>query len=130
MYRALTRNIQVTVTPRFMPEQSKPYAGQFFWAYTVEIVNHGDETVSLYARHWRITDGDGREQRVDGLGVVGEQPVIPPGERFEYTSGCPLGTPAGIMVGTYEMIAQSGERFMVDIPAFSLDSPDAARTLN
>jgi len=130
MYRALTRNIEVTVTPRFMPEQSKPRARQYFWAYTVEIVNLGEETVRLHARHWRITDGEGREQRVDGLGVVGEQPVLAAGERFEYTSGCPLETPAGIMAGSYEMVTDTGEAFMVEIPAFSLDSPHDVRTLN
>jgi ApaG protein len=130
MYRALTRNIEVTVTPRFMPEQSKPRARQYFWAYTVEIVNRGADTVRLHARHWRITDGAGREQRVDGLGVVGEQPLLKAGERFEYTSGCPLATPAGIMAGNYEMIGPDGEHFLVEIPAFSLDSPHDVRILN
>ena len=130
MYRALTRNIQVTVTPGFMPEQSQPASRQFFWAYTVEIENLGPETVRLHARHWRITDADGREQQVDGLGVIGQQPVLEPGARFSYTSGCPLTTPEGFMAGSYEMITDSGEHFRVEIPAFSLDSPHNRRTLN
>ncbi len=130
MYRAETRNIQVTVTPSFMAEQSKPRSRQFFWAYTVEIINLGEETVQLHAREWRITDGDGRLQQVNGLGVIGQQPVLPPGGRFEYTSGCPLTTPEGIMNGAYEMITDGGEHFKVEIPAFSLDSPHAHRTLN
>ncbi len=130
MYQAQTRQIQVTVTPAFMPEQSKPRSRQFFWAYTVEIVNLGQETVQLHMRHWRITDGEGRLQQVDGLGVIGQQPVLPPGTRFEYTSGCPLATPEGIMTGSYEMITDKGEHFSVEIPAFSLDSPHARRTLN
>ncbi len=130
MYRAETRNIQVTVTPSFMPERSDPAERQFFWAYTVELVNRGLEPVQLHARHWLITDGEGRTQEVRGLGVVGEQPVLAPGGRFEYTSGCPLRTPAGIMNGNYEMIGASGEHFEVTIPAFSLDSPYMRRTVN
>jgi len=130
MYRATTRNIQVTVTPTFLPEQSNPRARQYFWAYTVEIHNRGGETVQLVSRHWKITDGNGERQEVRGLGVVGQQPVLPPGESFSYTSGCPLGTPAGIMAGTYEMVTDAGEPFLVEVPAFSLDSPHMRRTLN
>ncbi len=130
MYRAVTRKIQVTVEPRFVPEQSDPGDSQYFWAYRVEIANLGDESVQLRHRHWRITDGQGRQQDVKGPGVVGKQPVLEPGETFEYTSGCPLSTPQGIMAGSYEMRNSSGERFMIDIPPFSLDSPHVRRVLN
>lgn len=130
MYRALTRNIEVKVTPRFLPERSSQEKSYFFWSYTIEITNLGRETVQLKTRHWRITDAFGRLQEVRGAGVVGEEPVLPPGGAFEYTSGVPLPTPSGFMVGTYGMIGADGERFNVDIPAFSLDSPQERRTVN
>jgi ApaG protein len=130
MYTAITRNIQITVMPQFVAERSEPDEGQFFWAYTIEITNLGRETVQLTARHWIITDGNGVVEEVQGPGVVGEQPVIPPGESFRYTSGCPLTTPSGIMVGTYRMLDAAGLPFEVEIPAFSLDSPFAKRVLN
>lgn len=130
MYRAMTRNIEVKVTPRFMSERSSPDTGYFFWAYTIEIVNHGGETVQLKTRHWRITDATGKQQEVRGAGVVGEQPTLKPGERFEYTSGVPLPTPSGFMAGTYGMISDAGERFEIDVPAFSLDCSYAERTIN
>lgn len=130
MYTAITRDIQITVMPQFVAERSEPEEGQFFWAYTIEITNLGRETVQLTARHWLITDGNGVTEEVQGPGVVGEQPVIPPGESFRYTSGCPLTTPSGIMVGTYRMLDAAGHPFTVDIPAFSLDSPFAKRVLN
>jgi ApaG protein len=130
MYTAITRDIQITVMPQFAAERSEPDEGQFFWTYTIEITNLGRETVQLTARHWIITDGNGSSEEVQGPGVVGEQPVIPPGESFRYTSGCPLTTPSGIMVGTYRMLDQAGQPFDVDIPAFSLDSPFAKRVLN
>ena len=130
MFRTVTRNIAVTVTPRFLPERSAPDNNQFFWAYTIEIVNQGRETVQLKTRHWRITDGFGRLQEVRGDGVVGEQPVLAPGESFEYTSGVPLPTPSGFMVGTYGMVTETGEPFEIDIPAFSLDLPQQSRTIN
>lgn len=130
MYRASTRNIEVTVKPRFLSERSSPENGYFFWAYTIEIVNHGDETVQLKTRHWRITDAHGRLQEVRGAGVVGEQPVLKPGQSFEYTSGVPLPTPSGFMAGTYGMVTDDGVGFDIDIPAFSLDSSTATRTLN
>ena len=125
MYRATTRNIEVTVTPRFMSDRSAPEKGQFFWAYTIEIANNGGETVQLKTRYWHITDAFGRVQEVRGAGVVGEEPVIPPGESFEYTSGVPLQTPSGIMAGRYGMVTDDGENFDIDIPAFSLDSVHA-----
>lgn len=130
MYRAITRDITVSVTPRFVSERSSPDKGYFFWAYTIEITNEGQQTVQLKTRHWRITDAFGRLQEVRGAGVVGEEPVLKPGESFEYTSGVPLPTPSGFMVGTYGMVTDGGERFDIDIPAFSLDSSHAARTIN
>lgn len=123
MYSKTTRGITVTVNPMFLDDQSDPDESRFVWAYHVTIRNDGDQPVQLLSRHWRITDASGQMQDVRGPGVVGEQPVLEPGEAFEYTSGCPLGTPSGIMVGDYEMETDGGERFLVDIPAFSLDSP-------
>ncbi|CEG09572.1 CO2+/MG2+ efflux protein ApaG [Afipia felis] len=130
MYRAVTRQIEVLVEPEFLPERSSPENRQFFWAYSIVIVNKGSETVQLKTRHWIITDGLGQQQEVRGEGVVGEQPVIAPGERYEYTSGVPLTTPSGFMTGSYQMVTESGEKFDLAIPLFSLDSPDAKRTLN
>jgi ApaG protein len=129
-YRAITRGIEVSVTPRFLEERSSPDDGKYFWAYTIEIVNRGSETVQLKSRHWRITDALGRTQDVRGAGVVGEQPVLKPGQSFEYTSGVPLTTASGFMLGTYGMETARGERFEIEIPAFSLDSPGARRTVN
>jgi ApaG protein len=130
MYRTVTRDIEVTVSPRFLSEKSSPDNGYFFWAYSIEITNNGQQTVQLKTRHWRITDANGRLQEVKGTGVVGEQPVLKPGESFEYTSGVPLPTPSGFMVGTYGMVTEGGESFDIDIPAFSLDCSHAARTIN
>jgi ApaG protein len=129
-YRAVTRDIEVSVSPRFMSDRSAPEKGQFFWAYTIEISNNGGETVQLKTRYWHITDAMGRVQEVRGAGVVGEEPVIPPGESFEYTSGVPLQTPSGIMLGSYGMVTDSGEHFDIEVPAFSLDSAHASRTIN
>jgi ApaG protein len=130
MYRAITRQIEVTVLPNFMPERSSTEKRQYFWSYTVVITNTGQETVQLRTRHWIITDATGHRQEVRGEGVVGEQPVLAPGERFEYTSGVPLQTASGFMTGRYQMESASGERFEVNVPTFSLDSPDSKRTLN
>jgi ApaG protein len=130
LYSATTREIQVTVKPFYLEAQSSPPDDHYVWAYQVRIENHGSETVQLRRRHWRITDALGRLQEVKGAGVVGEQPVLNPGEAFEYTSGTPLPTPSGIMVGSYEMETKAGESFAVDIPAFSLDSPHQAIRLN
>ncbi len=130
MYREITRNIQVTVEPRYLEHESRPIEGRYFWAYTIEIVNMGPETVQLQSRYWQITDETGRREEVTGAGVVGEQPVLEPGQRFEYTSGCPLSTPSGLMVGTYQMVSETGELFSVQIPAFSLDSPHVRRIFN
>lgn len=130
MYTAVTKDIQVTVLPEFLESRSDPDGGRFFWAYTIEITNQGVELVQLLARHWIITDALGRTEEVKGLGVVGEQPVLNPGETFRYTSGCPLSTPSGMMSGTYRMADADGRSFTVEIPAFSLDSPHARRILN
>jgi ApaG protein len=130
MYSEITRSIKVTVKPFYLEDQSSPTENHYVWAYQVRIENNGGETVQLRRRHWRITDGMGRLQEVRGPGVVGEQPVLAPGESFEYTSGTPLTTPSGIMMGTYEMETHGGESFEVTIPAFSLDSPHQAIRLN
>ena len=130
LYRAVTREIEVRVTPRFLEDRSSPEKDQYFWAYTIEIVNRGSETVQLKSRHWRITDAMGRTQEVRGAGVVGEQPVLKPGQSFEYTSGVPLTTSSGFMAGTYGMVSTKGEPFDIEIPAFSLDSPNMRRTVN
>lgn len=130
MYSDTTRQIRVTVEPRYLPDQSQPAEGHYVWAYHVRIENLGRETVRLRTRHWRITDAMGRLMEVRGPGVVGEQPLLRPGEHFTYTSGTPLSTPSGIMVGSYGMENDAGESFDIAIPAFSLDSPHQERRLN
>ena len=131
MYRETTAGITVTVKPYYLEDQSEPDEQRFVWAYHVRIENNGQRTVQLRNRYWRITDSRGRIQEVRGAGVVGEQPVLRPGDSFEYTSGTPLPTPSGIMGGTYQMEAsETGERFDVAIPSFSLDSPHQPINLN
>ncbi|MFC3676331.1 Co2+/Mg2+ efflux protein ApaG [Ferrovibrio xuzhouensis] len=130
MYQQTTRNISITVEPLYLEDQSSPDENYYVWAYNVKIENAGGETVQLRSRYWRITDARGRIDEVRGPGVVGEQPVLGPGDSFEYTSGTPLPTPSGFMVGTYQMVAENGEEFDVVIPAFSLDCPYEARRLN
>lgn len=130
MYSAVTQSIKVTVKPVYLEDQSSPAENRYVWAYHVRIENQGEDTVQLRSRHWRITDALGRLQEVRGAGVVGEQPVLKPGEAFEYTSGTPLPTPSGIMTGTYEMERDSGDRFDIKIPAFSLDSPHQPVRIN
>jgi len=130
MYESVTRNIRVVVRPKYLQSQSRPEDDHFVWAYTIAIANLGTEIVTLRSRHWRITDDRGKLQEVRGEGVVGEQPTLAPGKSFEYTSAVPLSTPSGFMVGTYQMETTSGERFDVDIPAFSLDSPQSHRLIN
>jgi len=123
-YEKTTRGIRVSVRSFYLEDQSEPDEGHFVWAYRVKIENQGREAVQLLRRTWQITDARGKTQRVHGAGVVGEQPLLEPGESYEYTSGTPLDTPSGFMVGAYHMIATgSGETFDVAIPAFSLDSP-------
>jgi ApaG protein len=123
MYSKVTRSIKVTVKPVYLEDQSSPAENHYVWAYHVRIENSGRERVQLRNRYWRITDSFGRIQEVRGPGVVGEQPVLEPGQAFEYTSGTPLTAPSGIMVGSYQMETARGETFDVAIPAFSLDSP-------
>ena len=126
MYSAITRSIRVTVVPEFLAGQSHPTRGEFAWAYHISIENIGMEQVQLLSRYWRIIDSNGQQQEVRGDGVVGQQPLIEPGHAFRYTSGVPLHTSSGIMQGSYELLnVQSGERFDVEVPPFSLDMPDA-----
>jgi ApaG protein len=131
-YAEETRGINVRVAAFFLEDQSEPDEGRYVWAYRVTIENHGKQTVQLLRRTWRITDAKGRTRLVQGDGVVGEQPVLEPGQAFEYTSGTPLETPSGFMSGQYHMVTKSAapreisEAFDVTIPAFSLDSPHQA----
>jgi len=130
MYSTVTEDIKVSVRSEFSPERSEPSENSYFWTYTIEIANLGARTVQLTHRHWKITDAQGQIEEVRGAGVVGEQPVLKPGQSFTYASGCPLKTPSGIMVGSYRMVDEDGRVFEVAIPAFSLDSPFAKRVLN
>ena len=129
-YEAVTRCIRVSVVPLYIADESDPDEDRFFWAYTIEIENEGTETVRLRSRIWKITDETGKVEEVRGPGVVGQTPTLKPGESFHYTSGCPLTTPSGIMVGSFQMTSDDGEMFDVAVPAFSLDSPDARRVVN
>ena len=130
MYEAITRNIRVSVTPQFLESESRPEQNSYFWAYTIVIENEGQETVQLRSRYWHITDANGKVSELRGAGVVGEQPTIEPGGSYSYTSGGPLDAPSGIMVGKYQMLSETGEAFEIDIPAFSLDSPDGLGSIN
>ncbi|MDX2259923.1 MAG: Co2+/Mg2+ efflux protein ApaG [Hyphomicrobiaceae bacterium] len=130
MYEALTDGLRVRVEPQYIEDRSSPEESYYFWAYTVTIDNESDASVRLLARRWRITDGTGRTETVEGEGVVGQKPEIGPGQSFSYTSGCPLRTPSGIMVGSYQMRDASGRLFDIAIPAFSLDSPFSTPALN
>lgn len=130
MYEEVTRGIKVIVQTIFLEDQSDPEDGRYVWAYQVRIENHGEQTVQLLTRHWIITDALGRTQEVRGEGVVGEQPILDSGESYEYTSGTPLPTPSGIMMGTYQMKNTAGEFFDIVIPAFSLDSPHSNMRVN
>ena len=120
---AETRGVVVRVAVSFLPEQSEPGRGRWFWAYHIRLENVGEQSVQLLTRHWVITDGRGARHSVEGEGVVGEQPLIAPGESFDYVSGCPLSTPTGSMLGTYHMIGEDGAGFDVDIPRFALVAP-------
>jgi ApaG protein len=121
---AVTRGIRVQVKSAFVPERSDPDAGEWFYAYRVRIANESDATAQLLSRHWVIIDGRGRVEEVKGPGVVGEQPVLRPGQSFEYTSGCPLRTPHGSMHGSYQMVTGNGERFDAEIAPFALGEPE------
>ena len=129
-FSAITEGIEVQVEPIYLEDQSSPEENYFVWAYKVHIENRGDRRVQLRNRYWHITDGRGQVQEVSGVGVVGEQPVLEPGDQYEYTSGTPLSTPSGIMMGAYEMEDPDGQMFQVAVPAFSLDSPHQERSLN
>jgi len=120
---ATTRSIRVSVESEYAPDRSKPSQQQWFFLYTITITNEGEDTVQLLSRHWIITDGSGHVEEVKGPGVVGQQPVLGPGEAFTYTSGCPLGTPFGKMEGTYQMVSRGGEFFDVNIAPFTLSEP-------
>ena len=130
MYESITHGIRVAVEPVYLADQSDPAQNRYVWAYRVVISNHGAHTVKLHSRYWRITDATGRVQEVRGEGVVGKQPVLGPGESFEYSSGAPLPTPSGFMGGAYQMQTGEGEQFDVEIPTFSLDSPHYPLTVN
>ena len=123
MYEEITEKIKITVKPEFLDEHSDPDEKRLIWAYHVKIENCGDDTVKLVSRSWTITDAMGRVQEVNGSGVVGENPTLAPGGSFEYTSGTPLNTPSGFMMGSYKMKKNNGSFFKAQIPAFSLDSP-------
>ena len=130
MYEQITRGIRVSVRPIYLEDQSEPDDDHYVWAYTIRIDNDSGELVRQKTRHWRITNSLGVTEEVAGKGVVGEQPEIRPGEGFEYTSGAPLETPSGVMVGSYGMETKTGEVFDVEIPAFSLDSPHEMRQIH
>ena len=130
MFTAVTRNIAVTVEPFYLEDRSDPADSHYLWAYRVTIDNRSEGSVKLVSRYWHITDAAGRVEEVRGAGVVGEQPELGPGDSYQYTSGCPLSTPSGFMVGTYTMRGAAGELFEIDIPAFPLDLPEKPRTLN
>jgi len=130
VYERTTEGIRVSVRPAFVEDQSNPDDDQYLWSYTVTIENRSSETVQLISRYWHITDSSGRVQEVRGAGVVGAQPVLAPGQVFEYTSGCPLPTASGHMVGKYQMQGHSGRAFEVEIPAFLLESPHERRQIH
>jgi ApaG protein len=122
---AVTQGVRVRVEAQYDPSRSRPHQNQWFFLYTVRITNEGSVTVQLLSRHWIITDADGEVQEIRGPGVVGEQPILAPGQSFEYTSGCPLTTPFGSMHGTYQMVTSRGERFDATIAPFTLSEPHA-----
>jgi ApaG protein len=129
-YVAKTREIAVSVEPSYLDARSAPENSQYFWAYRVTIENQGTQTVQLLSRHWMISNARGELTEVKGPGVVGEQPVLEPGASYEYTSGAPLDTPSGMMGGAYQMESESGERFDIEIPTFSLDRGNQGVLLN
>lgn len=130
LYSEITRNIMVMVQPEYLPQNSKPEENYFFWVYHVTIENGGTETIQLVRRNWTIVDDRGQVMEVSGEGVIGRQPILRSGERFEYTSGTPLTAPSGMMTGTYIMRTGNGEEFPVTIPTFSLDSLEMDRVVH
>lgn len=125
-HAATTHGVTVRVSVSYLPEQSEPARGRWFWAYHIRIENEGVGAVQLLTRHWIITDGRGARHSVEGEGVVGEQPLIEPGASFDYVSGCPLATPSGAMQGAYRMVGEDGVVFDADIPRFVLTAPTVA----
>jgi len=117
---AITRGVRVRVESFYVPDQSAPNEGRWLFGYRVTLSNESEAAVQLTHRHWVVTDGDGREEQVRGPGVIGEQPILEPGESFEYTSACPLATPVGSMRGSYQMLLDGGERFDAEIAPFTL----------
>lgn len=130
MFKATTHDVSVTVMPVYIDERSNPASSQYFWAYRVVIENNSDQTLQLLTRYWNITDSNGHVEEVSGDGVIGEQPTLKGGKNFSYTSGCPLRTPSGIMVGHYMMQNEAGEMIKIEIPAFPLDLPDLSPVVN
>lgn len=125
-HSATTHGVTVRVSVTYLPEQSEPARGRWFWAYHIRLENDGERPVQLLTRHWIITDGRGARHSVEGEGVVGEQPLLEPGTSFDYVSGCPLATPNGAMQGSYRMVSEDGRTFDVDIPRFPLHAPATA----
>ena len=130
MYRAVTRQIEVTVEPNFMPERSSAENRQYFWSYTIVITNTGDETVQLRTRHWIITDASGRRRKSAAKAWSASSRCSRRASASNIPRGVPLPTASGFMTGRYQMVSESGERFEIDVPTFSLDSPEAKRVLN
>ena len=130
IYERTTHGIRVSVKPAYLEDQSDPPESRYVWSYAVTIENQGGETVQLLSRYWHITDANGRVQEVRGPGVVGEQPVLEPGQAFEYASGCPLQTASGAMVGSYQFRSASGQSFEAEIPMFLLESPYERRQIH
>lgn len=130
MYSAVTRGIEVTAEPFYLEDQSEPEENRYVWGYRITIANNSSDTVQLRSRYWQITDGNGHIEEVRGDGVIGDHPTLNRGDSYQYSSGCPLNTTSGVMVGRYQMQASDGKAFEVDIPAFSLDIPETRRTLN
>ena len=128
-YAATTHHITVRAAPRYLPEQSDPRLPRHVWTYHIRIENHSLASIQLVARHWVVTDAEGRIEHVDGAGVIGQQPVIEPGGAFDYVSGCPLATPSGTMHGHYEMHGETGA-FDIAIPAFALEQPTLKPSLH
>jgi ApaG protein len=127
-YEETTRDVTVRVSVSFLPEQSEPAKARWFWAYHIRVENHSEMAVQLMSRSWIIADGRGTRHRVEGEGVVGEQPVIAPGASYDYVSGCPLTTPTGWMQGHYNMVGEDGSAFPVAVPKFALTAPVTARS--
>jgi ApaG protein len=130
MYEQETAGMVVRVEPQFLPDESRPEDNRFVWSYTIVIENRRPDAVQLMSRYWRITDENGATQEVRGDGVIGEQPVIEPGQSFRYSSAAPLSAPSGVMMGAYSMQRGNGEAFDISVPLFALDSPHISKLAN